>query len=237
MNWLPLSWTIENWPQIAQYGLAHVWLSIPPIVIGFVLSLPLGWLANRYRLSRGVLLSIGGVLYAIPSLPLFVLLPTVLGTSILSPLNVEVALTIYALALMLRTTADALASVDRDVKLSAQAVGFGLWRRFWAVELPLAGPVLLAGLRVVSVSTVSLVTVGSVIGVNSLGFFFLDGYQRAFAAEIWVGIIGTVIIAVVFDLVLVGVGRLLMPWRRVSRQRRSWRVAPAARAARAVVTR
>jgi osmoprotectant transport system permease protein len=82
------------------------------------------------------------------------------------------------------------------------------------VELPLAGPVLLAGLRVVSVSTVSLVTVGSVIGVNSLGFFFIDGYQRAFFTEVWVGIIGTVLIALVFDMLLVLLGRLLMPWSR-----------------------
>jgi osmoprotectant transport system permease protein len=209
-----VSWVASNWAQVAEYGLAHIWLSVPPIVIGFVLSIPLGWLANRYALSRGVLLSIGGILYAIPSLPLFALLPSLIGTRILDPLNVEVALTLYALALMLRTTADGLASVSGDVKLSASAIGFGPLRRFLAVELPLAGPVLLAGLRVVSVSTVSLVTVGSVIGVNSLGYFFLDGYQRSFPTEVWVGIIGTVLIALVFDVLLVLAGRLALPWTR-----------------------
>lgn len=209
MNWLE-----GNWQQLVDYGLAHVWLSIPPIVLGLVISVPLGWLANRYRLSRGVLLTLGGILYAIPSLPLFVLLPAIIGTKILDPINVEIALTLYALALMLRTTADALASVSGDVKLSATAVGYGTLRRFLGVELPLAGPVLLAGLRVVSVSTVSLVTVGSVIGVNSLGFFFLDGYQRSFFTEVWVGIIGTVLIALVFDALIVLAGRLLMPWTR-----------------------
>ncbi|WP_298229442.1 ABC transporter permease [Gryllotalpicola sp.] len=213
-----MTWIVANWDQIARYGLQHVWLSVPPIVAGTALSIPLGQLANRYRLSRGVLLSIGGILYAIPSLPLFVLLPSLLGTRILDPLNVEVALTIYALALMLRATADALASVDGQVTLSATAVGYGGWRRFWGVELPLAGPVILAGVRVVSASTVSLVTVGSLIGVNSLGFFFLDGYQRYFPTEIWVGIVGTVVIAVVFDLLLVLAGRLLMPWARPSRR-------------------
>jgi len=212
-----VTWLQENWRQLVDYGLAHVWLSIPPIVIGFLVSLPFGWLANRYRVSRGVLLTLGGILYAIPSLPLFVLLPSLIGTKILDPLNVEVALTIYAFALMLRTTADGLASVDGDVKLSASAIGFGGWRRFVEVELPLAGPVLLAGLRVVSVSTVSLVTIGAVIGVNSLGFFFLDGYQRAFFSPVWFGMAGTLLIALVFDGVLVLLGRLLMPWTRSRR--------------------
>ena len=214
-----MTWLAGNWPQLVDYGLAHVLLSIPPIIVGFLLSLPFGWLANRYRVSRGVLLTLGGILYAIPSLPLFVLLPSLIGTKILDPLNVEVALTIYAFALMLRTTADGLASVGGDVKLSATAVGYGAFRRFVGVELPLAGPVLLAGIRVVSVSTVSLVTIGSVIGVNSLGFFFLDGYQRAFFTEVWAALIGTLLIALVFDALLVLAGRLLLPWARVSSAR------------------
>ena len=220
-----VDWFVQNWQQLLAYTLAHIGLSIPPIIVGFVLSLPLGWLANRYRASRGVLLSAAGILYAIPSLPLFVLLPTIIGTKILDPLNVEVALSLYALALMLRTTADGLASVDGDVKLSATAVGYGSWRRFFGVELPLSGPVLLAGLRVVSVSTVSLVTVGSVIGVNSLGFYFLDGYQRDFPLEVWIGIIGTLMIALAFDGVLVLGGRILMPWTPRRSTRRAARAA------------
>ncbi|HEY0247492.1 MAG TPA: ABC transporter permease subunit [Gryllotalpicola sp.] len=222
-----MSWLVANWGQVSSYGLAHLWLSLPPIVIGFVLSIPLGWVANRYRLSRGVLLTIGGILYAVPSLPLFALLPSLIGTRILDPINVEIALTLYALALMLRTTADGLGAVSGDVKLSASAIGYGAWRRFFEVELPLAGPVLLAGVRVVSVSTVSLVTVGSVIGVNSLGFFFLDGYQRAFPTEVWVGILGTVLIALVLDVLLVLLGRALMPWARGRRPGRAARLAAA----------
>jgi osmoprotectant transport system permease protein len=117
--------------------------------------------------------------------------------------------------------------VSDDVKLSASAMGYSTARRFFGVELPLAGPVLLAGLRVVSVSTVSLVTIGSVIGVNSLGFFFIDGYQRAFLTEVWVGIIGTVVIALVFDVLLVLLGRWLMPWTRRQRVSRAARLAAA----------
>jgi len=212
-----MSWVVDNWDRIAGYALAHVALSVPPILVGLALSLPLGWLANRFQATRGALLAIGGVLYAIPSLPLFVVLPSIIGTRVLDPVNVVVALSLYALALMLRTTADGLAAVDRDVVLSATAAGYGAWRRFWTVELPLAGPVILAGLRVVSVSTVSLVTVGSVIGVGSLGYFFLDGYQRAFPTEILVGLVGTVLIALVLDGLLVLAGRLLLPWARRER--------------------
>jgi osmoprotectant transport system permease protein len=215
-----VSWFVSNLGLIWQLTLDHMALSAPPIVAGFLLSLPLGWLANRRRVTRGTLLSIGGILYAIPSLPLFVLMPSLIGTKILDPINVVVALTIYALALMMRTTADALASVDVDVRQSSTAIGYSAWGRFWLVELPLAGPVLLAGLRVVSVSTVSLVSVGAVVGVNSLGYLFLNGQDRDFPEEIFVGIVGSVIIAYAFDLALVGIGRLLMPWTRPGRRER-----------------
>jgi osmoprotectant transport system permease protein len=213
-----VSWLWSNLDLVWRLTLTHVWLSALPIVIGFVLSLPIGWLANRYALSRPALLTIGGILYAIPSLPLFVAMPALIGTKILDPANVVVTLSIYALALMVRTTSDALASVDGDVLQSATAVGFSTWRRFWAVELPLAGPVLLAGLRVVSVSTVSLVSVGSLIGVSNLGTLFVEGLNRYFPFEVGVGIVAIMIVALVFDLVLVLLGRLLLPWSRLDRR-------------------
>lgn len=209
-----MSWLWSNFDSVLQLAIDHVALSIPPIIIAFIVSIPFGWLANRFRLSRGILLTLGGIMYAIPSLPLFIAMPSLIGTKILDPANVVVALSIYGLALMVRTTADALASVDGDVRQSATAVGFSGWGRFWHIELPLAGPLLLAGIRVVSVSTVSLVSVGSIIGVNSLGSLFLDGYQRSFVFEIVVGIAGTVLIAVVLDLLLVLIARILMPWNR-----------------------
>lgn len=215
-----MDWVLANSALIWRLVLDHVALSAPPIVLGLAISLPLGWAANRYRLTRGALLSIAGILYAIPSLPLFFVMPLVLGTRILDPLNVAAALTIYAVALLVRSVADALAAVPGDVLRSATALGFSAWRRFWQVDLPLAGPVLLAGLRVVSVSTVSLVTVGAVIGVNSLGYLFLDGYYRFFPLEIGVGIVLTLVVALVFDGVLVLAGRLLLPWTRAAAPRR-----------------
>jgi osmoprotectant transport system permease protein len=218
-----VSWLWSNLGLVGDLAVAHVTLSVFPIIIGFVLSLPVGWVANRYRSSRGVLLTIGGILYTIPSLPLFVAMPALIGTQILDPVNVVIALSLYALALMVRTTSDALASVDGDVLQSATAVGFSTWRRFWAVELPLAGPVLLAGLRVVSVSTVSLVSVGSLIGVSNLGTMFVQGLNQYNDAEVVTGIVAIVVIALLFDLALVLLGRALMPWTRLGTTKRSTR--------------
>ena len=210
-----MTWVLANLEQIWGLTLDHILLSIPPILAGFVLAVPIGWFAHRYRVSRGVLLTVCGLLYTIPSLALIVAMPTVLGTRILDPANLIVTLTIYAVALMVRTATDAFDAVSQDVIQSATAVGFGGWRRFWQVQLPLAGPVLLAGLRVVSTSTVSLVTLGALVGMSGLGYLFTDGYQRNFPTEILTGIVGTVLIAVVFDVVLVLAGRMLLPWARV----------------------
>jgi osmoprotectant transport system permease protein len=207
-----VNWVIANIGTVLDLAVAHVALAAPPVLLGLVISLPLGWLANRYSQTRGALLTLGGALYTIPSIALLLAMPAIIGTNILDPRNVVVALTVYAVALMIRITSDALASVPQDVKQSATAMGYAGWARFWRVELPLAGPVLLAGLRVVSVSTVSMVTVGSLSGILSLGTMILSGYRRQFYTEIITGIIGIVVIALVFDLILLLAGRLLMPW-------------------------
>lgn len=215
-----MTWLWSNFDLVWGLTLTHIGLSVVPIVVGFVLSIPIGWLANRYRLSRGALLTICGILYAIPSFPLFVFMPVILGTKILDPTNLIVALSIYALAVMVRTSADAMASVPADVMQSATALGYSTWQRFWAVELPLAGPVLLAGIRVVSVSTVSLVSVGALVGVSSLGNLFTDGLQRGFITEVVIGIVGIMLIALFFDAILLVAGRFVMPWTTADRRLR-----------------
>jgi osmoprotectant transport system permease protein len=209
-----MDWVWSNFDQIWALTLSHIVLSVLPVVVGFVLSVPLGWLASRYQITRSILLLASGILYTIPSLALFVVLPAVLGTGILDPTNVVVALSIYAVAIMVRSAADAFASVPIEVQDSATAMGFSPLQRFLAVDLPLAGPVLLAGVRVVSVSTVSLVTVGSLIGVSTLGNLFLDGFQRSFFEEIITGIVAVLVVAIIFDAVLVLIGRFAMPWNR-----------------------
>lgn len=212
-----MSWLVDNIGLVWDLTVRHVWLSAVPIVLGFVIALPIGWYANRHPRLRGSLLAGVSILYTIPSLPLFVILPGLLGTGFLSSTNVLVGLTIYAVAIMVRSASDAFGSVPPGVLDSASATGYSARGRAFAVELPLAGPVLLAGLRVVAVSTVSLVSVGALIGVSSLGSLFTDGYQRDFRTEIVIGIVATVLVALVFDALLVLAGRLLMPWTAVSR--------------------
>ena len=209
-----MTWIWSNLDFIWDRTLDHLLLSVPPIVLSFLIAVPLGWLAHRYRVSRAILLTVVGLFYAIPSLPLFIVLPFIVGTSVRSPLNLIIALTLYGVALLVRVVADGLESVDREVRQSATAVGFSARSQFWQVELPLAGPVLLAGLRVVAVSTVSLATVGAVIGAQSLGSLFTDGFQRGIQAEIVAGIVATVALALVLDGVLVLLGRMIMPWTR-----------------------
>ncbi len=218
-----MTWVLANVEQILQLSLAHIRLSILPIVLGFVIALPLGWVAHRYQLTRGLILTLVGLLYTIPSLALFVILPPLLGLPFLSDANVLIALTIYAVAIMARSTADALASVDRDIQQAATAMGYSSWRRFWAVDFPLAGPVLLAGLRVVAVSTVSLLTIGIIVGVDGLGYLFTNGYQRGIVESVLAGVVATVLIALLFDRILALVGSWLMPWTRVGRPSRGER--------------
>ena len=212
MNWLG-----NNLDLIAALTVQHIRLAIPPILLGFIVSIPLGWLAYRFTLTRGLLLTLAGLLFTIPSLALFVILPPLLGISFLSEANVTIALTIYAVAIMSRSVADALESVDPDIRQSATAIGYGSWRRFWTVEFPLAGPVILAGLRVAAVSTISLVTVGILIGVDSLGYLFTNGFQRRIVIESLSGVVMVVVIALVVDALLVLLGRVLMPWTRAQK--------------------
>lgn len=211
-----MTWLLNNGELIGQLVVAHLLIAVPPIILSFVISVPIGWVANRFSWTRATLLTVLGLLYAIPSLPLFIVLPLILGTGLRDSINLVVALTLYGIALMVRTTADGLSAVDSDIRQSATAVGFSVRSQFFRVELPLAGPVLLAGIRVVAVSTISLTTVGAVIGVDSLGALFTDGFQRGIAAEILTGIVLTIIIALGIDALLVIIGRVLMPWVAVN---------------------
>lgn len=211
-----MNWVLDNLDLIGALTVDHLRQSLIAIVAGFVISVPIGWLAFRYTTLRGPVLTIVGLLYTIPSFALFFIL-VALGIPYLSELNLIVALTIYAVAIMTRSVTEGLASVEPDVRGAAVAVGFGGWRRFWTVDFPLAGPVVLAGLRVTAVSTISLATVGILVGVQNLGYLFTNGYQRRIVAEVFAGVVAVVVVALVIDLLLIALGRLLMPWtRRVS---------------------
>lgn len=207
-----MTWVTDNLDLVAELTGRHLTMALPSILASLLIAIPLGRLAHAHRALRGLVLAGSGALYALPSLPLFVILPSILGTRILDPLNVVVALTLYGVALLVRSATEAFDAVPRDVRQAALAMGHSRWQQFARVELPLAGPPILAGLRVVSASTLSLVSVGALIGVRSLGSLFTEGYARSFLLEIGVGIVATVALAVAVDLALVGLGRLAMPW-------------------------
>lgn len=209
-----MTWLWDHLGDVWALAVQHAYLAGVPLILGLFIALPLGWMARRYpRLYP--LLTVGtGLLYTIPSLALFILLPLVIGRGILDPLNVVVAMTIYTVALLVRTVADGLGTVPDMVNQVATAMGYKRVARFFAVELPLAVPVIAAGLRVAAVSNVSIVSVASLVGVPQLGYFLTDGYQRGFATELLVGIAACIMLALVFDMLIVLSSRLMTPWLR-----------------------
>ncbi|RKT79203.1 osmoprotectant transport system permease protein [Terracoccus luteus] len=211
-----MTWALDHLGDILTRAGQHAWLAGLPLLLGLVISVPLGWLAARTPWIRTTLLTVTGLLYTIPSLALFILLPSFLGTKILDPINVIIAMTVYTVALLTRTVADGLSSVDASTRQAAVAMGYSTFGRFRAVDLPLAVPVVAAGLRVAAVSNVSIVSVASLIGISQLGYFLTDGYARSFPTEVWVGIVACLLLAIVFDLVIQGLARLLTPWTRVT---------------------
>ena len=209
-----MDWILGHLDEIGYYTRQHAWLSAVPTVIGLVIAIPLGWLARRFRLLYTPLVVGTGLLYTIPSLALFILMPLFIGTRILDPVNVVIAMTIYTVALLTRTVADGLGSVPDDVNAAATAMGLGRVRRLLTVELPLAVPVIAAGLRVAAVSNVSIVSVAALIGVPQLGSLFTDGFYRDFLDPIVAGLVACVLLALLFDLVIVLAARWLTPWQR-----------------------
>ncbi|MFK5584764.1 MULTISPECIES: ABC transporter permease [unclassified Serinicoccus] len=202
------------WSTVGELLLRHIYLAGLPLLLGLLISLPLGWLATRYRWLAPPMIAGTGLLYTIPSLALFIMLPLLLGTTIISDTNVLVAMTIYAVALLTRTVADALASVPSSVRQAATAMGYGELRRTLAVDLPLAVPVITAGLRVAAVSNVSIVSVAALIGVSQLGQLFTDGFNRNVMGPIMVGIGACVVLALALDALIALASRVLTPWQR-----------------------
>lgn len=209
-----MTWLGDHFADVLSLTGQHVYLAGFPLILGLLIALPLGWLARRYRVLYPLLIIGTGLLYTIPSLALFIMLPLLLGTKILDPNNVVVAMTIYTVALLVRTVADGLGSVPDAVNQSATAMGYKRVRRFMSVELPLAVPVISAGLRVAAVSNVSIVSVAALIGVSQLGSLFTDGFNRTFLDPIVVGVVACVLLALLFDAAILGVTRLLTPWQR-----------------------
>jgi len=213
VDW-PWPWLDRNLDKIAEATGEHLFLALLPVLVGLVVSLPLGWAASRWPAVRLVLVPLAGVLYTIPSLALITLVPLMIGTKIIDPQNVQVPLAIYTIALLVRSVTDALLAVPGEVTAAATAVGFRPTKRFLAVELPLAIPVIVAGLRVATVSAMSLTSVGALIGIGGLGGLITEGFKRNNAVEMVVAIALILVIALVIDALLLLVGRMITPWTR-----------------------
>ena len=203
----------------------HLRLSLVPVLIGLAIAVPLGVLVHRAPVARRLTTATAGVVFTIPSLALFVMLPMVIGTRILDEANVIVALSAYTAALLVRAVLEALDAVPAGVRDAAIAVGYPTPARLLKVELPLSLPVLVAGLRVVVATNIAMVAVGSVIGIGGLGSWFTQGYQTDKSDQILAGVVALLVLAVFIDALIVVAGRLATPWERAGRAARRRSVA------------
>ena len=164
-----MNWVITNWEDIAELTRQHLELALPPILFSLLIAIPIGRYAFSHPLFGRPLLNAASLMYAVPSLPLIITIPIIIGTPLRSNLTMITVLTVYGVALLVRTAADAFASVDAHTRDAALALGHSPRTILWKVDLPLAIPVIASGLRVVASSTIGLVTIGALVGIPSLG--------------------------------------------------------------------
>ena len=205
------SWVGDHLDDIRAYLLQHVELTGLALLFGLLLAFPLALAAVQWPRLYGPILAFTGVLFTIPSLALFILLIPFTGLRIQTAL---IGLTIYTLLILVRNMVEGLRGVDRDVREAATAMGYTRARQLFRVELPLALPVIMAGVRIATVTTIGLVTVTALIGQGGLGRLFIDGFTLNFTTPIVVGIVLSALLAFAADLLLVGLQRQLTPWAR-----------------------
>jgi osmoprotectant transport system permease protein len=207
-----LLWLQNNLGWIRDLILYHLYLSVVPVIVGLAISLVLGWLAHHYHRFLPVVVAGSALLYTIPSLAFFVLMPVIIGTRILDPINVVIALTLYTVALLVRTVVDGLESVPEDAVQAATGMGYTAFQRLVHVQLPVAVPVIGAGLRVAVVANVSGVSIAALIGIPQLGSLFTYGFQLFQYLPVILGIVLSALIALVLDWLVRASTRRLTPW-------------------------
>jgi osmoprotectant transport system permease protein len=205
------SWVGDHADEIWQRTREHFWLTIVAVGIGFVIAGGLALLALRFRWTYGPILGTTNVIYAIPSLALFGFLVPITG---LGFRTAEIALVSYTLLILVRNMVTAIDGVPEAVREAADGMGYTRWRRFFGVELRLATPAIVAGVRIALVTTVGLVTITAIVGEGGYGTFILDGIDRDFSTPIVVGAVCSIVLAVSLDLAMVLVERFLTPWAR-----------------------
>lgn len=212
-EWVCADYVRDRWDEIVDATVAHLGLTVSAVLLGLVLALPLAMLARRSpRVEAGVLGVATGV-YTIPSLALLPLLVPFTG---LTSTTVVIGLALYCLTILVRAFLDGFRSVPDDVVESAVGLGYGRVRLLTRIELPLALPVIWAGIRVATVSTVALATVGTIVAHGGLGDLINHGRAYDFKAELLTAAVLCVAIALVLDVLLVLVQRFLTPWARAA---------------------
>jgi osmoprotectant transport system permease protein len=207
-----IDWIVDNLDEIGQRLGEHVVMVVAAVSIGFVVSFALALVARRFPRTYAPILAVTGTLYAIPSLALFVLLIPITGLTLTTGI---VALVLYTLLILVRNIVIALEGVPPEVIEAANGMGYGPIQRFWRVELPIAVPVVVAGLRIATVTTVGLVAITTFIGIGGLGYLIINsGTRRFFPTSIYVGVVLCVLLAVLADLLLLWLQRRLTPWAR-----------------------
>jgi osmoprotectant transport system permease protein len=206
-------WVTDHRGYFWTLSRTHLYIALVAVLIGFLVALPLGVLAVRVPRTNPPILAVTTILYALPSLAVFAFLVGITG---LTNNTVILPLAAYALAILVRSVTNGLNNVAEEVRISATAMGYGPLRRLVSVELPAAVPVIIAGLRVTTVASISLVTVGSLIGIGGLGQLFIAGENTDFITEILAGVVIVAFWAFLLDGLLLLSGRLLAPWARVS---------------------
>ncbi|GAB4060845.1 ABC transporter permease [Catellatospora paridis] len=211
--WFSWSYVSQNTDTLLAALREHLFLTLVAVVLATVIAIPLAILAYRVGSLAGPILGFTGVLYTIPSLALFAFLAPFTG--IVKPTTVLIGLTMYALLTIVRNTLTALRQVPADVLDSARGMGYGKRAMLWRIELPLALPGIMTGLRIATVSTVALVTVGELAGWGGLGELIIGGFNsNYYRPQIMTATLLCVALALVLDLVLLAVGRVIMPWTR-----------------------
>jgi osmoprotectant transport system permease protein len=206
-----LDWIVRHLDDLAYRSAQHVLLATIAVAIGLLISFALAVVAVRRRAMYAPILALSDLLYTIPSLALFAVLVAVTGISLLT---VEIPLVMYTLVIFVRNIAAGFDSIPIDVLEAANGLGYTRGQRLWQVELPLALPLVLAGLRLATVSTIGLVTVTSYLGdgFGGLGFFILEGYRRSFPTELYLGALASIGLALAADFLLDRLQRALTPW-------------------------
>lgn len=210
-HWFCPSYLSDYRSELVAATRQHLGITVASVALGLLIALPLALLARRYRPLESAILAITTGLYTIPSLALFPLIVPFTG---LTEKTVIIGLALYTLTILVRNTLEGLRAVPDEVRESALGMGFSRTRMLVRVELPLAVPVVMAGLRIATVSTVALTTVGAIVSYGGLGNMLADGVSSNFKAEILAASVLCVLLAVVLDLLLVVVQRLLTPWTR-----------------------